>query len=42
MVTVIMVIAIMFFFIGFFFDKAMKIAANEWREARKEMENEQY
>ncbi|MDN6291465.1 MAG: hypothetical protein L0J35_00145 [Tetragenococcus halophilus] len=34
MVMIIMVIGFMFFFIGFFFEKAVKIAANEWKEAR--------
>ena len=40
MLEVIMIIAAMFFFVGFFFEKAMKIAANEWREARKEYNND--
>lgn len=40
MVEIIMIIAVMFFFIGFFFERAMKIAANEWKEARKEYIND--
>lgn len=36
MAEVILAIGIMFFFIGFFFDKALKIAIKEWKEARKE------
>lgn len=40
MVEVIMMIGMMFFCIGFFFEKALKVAINEWREAGKEYIND--
>lgn len=40
MVEIIMTIGILFFFIGFFFEKAMKIAVNEWREVERSLNSE--
>lgn len=40
MVEMIMVIAALFFIAGLGFNKVLEIAANEWREARKEPIND--
>lgn len=40
MVEVIMVTSMMFFFIGYSFEKVMNIAVKEWQEVRKESINE--